>query len=105
MKMRKSRMRQIALILLMSVLCGCVEQKTRSEKSPPDDLSASGIHWQDWSPAAFEQADREKKLVLLHLGAGWCHWCHVMEHETYRDPQVVALIEAHYIAIHVDQDS
>ncbi|HEX3356237.1 MAG TPA: DUF255 domain-containing protein [Tepidisphaeraceae bacterium] len=68
------------------------------------DLLASGISWQDWSSAAFEQAANEHKLVLLHLGAGWCHWCHVMEHETYRDPKVGELIKAHFVAIHVDQD-
>ena len=48
---------------------------------------------------------REKRLVLLDLVAVWCHWCHVMEETTYRDPEVVAQIRAHFVAVRVDQDS
>jgi uncharacterized protein YyaL (SSP411 family) len=53
----------------------------------------------------FVRAQAEKKLVLLDLGAVWCHWCHVMEETTYRDPEVVGLIGRHFIAVRVDQDS
>lgn len=66
---------------------------------------ARPIAWQDWSEAAFARAAKERRFVLLDLGAGWCHWCHVMEETTYRDPQVVRLIKAHYVPIHVDQDT
>ena len=64
-----------------------------------------GIAWQPWSDRIFEKAKEEKRFVLLDLGAGWCHWCHVMDEVTYADPQVVALIRAKYIAVRVDQDS
>ena len=64
-----------------------------------------GIAWQDWSDAVFVRAQAEKKLVLLDLGAVWCHWCHVMDETTYRDPKVVGLIGRHFIAVRVDQDS
>jgi uncharacterized protein YyaL (SSP411 family) len=63
------------------------------------------IAWRDWSPAAFADAKREHKFVLLDLQAVWCHWCHVMDKETYSDPKVIALINAHYIAVRVDQDA
>ena len=53
----------------------------------------------------FAQAKREHKFVLLDLHAVWCHWCHVMDTTTYADPKVVALIQAHYIAVSVDQDA
>ena len=43
--------------------------------------------------------------MLLDLGAVWCHWCHVMEEITYRDPEVIRLIGERYIAVSVDQDS
>jgi uncharacterized protein len=61
--------------------------------------------WEDWSSGAFARARLENRLVLLDLGAVWCHWCHVMEETTYRDARVVALIESRFVAIRVDQDA
>jgi uncharacterized protein YyaL (SSP411 family) len=63
------------------------------------------IAWQDWSEKAFAQAARERRLVLLDLGAVWCHWCHVMDETTYRDPEVVQLLKEHFVPVHVDQDA
>jgi len=63
------------------------------------------IAWADWSDAAFARAKAERRLVLLDLGAVWCHWCHVMDETTYRDPGVVSLIADHFVAVRVDQDS
>jgi uncharacterized protein YyaL (SSP411 family) len=48
----------------------------------------SAIAWTDWSDAAFARARADNRLVLLDLGAVWCHWCHVMEETTYKDPEV-----------------
>jgi uncharacterized protein YyaL (SSP411 family) len=64
---------------------------------------APGIDWQPWSDKVFEQAAAEHKFVLLDLGAGWCHWCHVMDQLTYSDPQVIKLLRQKYIAVRVDQ--
>jgi len=64
-----------------------------------------GIEWQPWSDAVFARAKAEKKLVLLDVVAVWCHWCHVMDDITYRDPAVVKLVREHYIAVRVDQDA
>jgi uncharacterized protein len=66
---------------------------------------ANEIHWQPWSDSIFEQAKQQNRFVLLDLGTGWCHWCHVMEEITYADPAVVDLIRSHYLAIRVDADS
>jgi uncharacterized protein len=63
------------------------------------------IDWQPWSDSIFEKARKEHRFVLLDLGAVWCHWCHVMEEITYRDPKVIALIKQRYIAVRVDQDA
>jgi len=63
------------------------------------------IRWQGWSDDLFAQAKRENRLVLLDLEAVWCHWCHVMDETTYKDPQVAAIIAKGYIAVKVDQDS
>jgi uncharacterized protein len=68
--------------------------------------SAAGpIAWQPWSDAAFAQAKREHKFVIMDLEAVWCHWCHVMDETTYKDPGVTALLGASYVAVKVDQDS
>lgn len=63
------------------------------------------VPWQGWSDQAFEQARTSNRYVLMHLGAVWCHWCHVQEATTYRDPQVLALISKHFVPVYVDQDS
>ncbi|RXH54117.1 thioredoxin domain-containing protein [Granulicella sibirica] len=63
------------------------------------------IVWHPWSDEIFAQAAREHKFVLLDLEAVWCHWCHVMDQETYRDPAVRRLMTKSYIAVKVDQDS
>ncbi len=67
--------------------------------------SAPVIQWQPWSEEIFARARRKNKFVLMDLEAVWCHWCHVMEETTYRDPAVVALINSRYLAVRVDQDS
>jgi uncharacterized protein YyaL (SSP411 family) len=62
------------------------------------------IHWHEWGAEAFETAKRENKPILLDIGAVWCHWCHVMDRESYEDPEVAALINQHFVAIKVDRD-
>lgn len=65
----------------------------------------ANIDWQPWSDSIFEKAQQEHRFVLLDLGAVWCHWCHVMDEITYQDPKVIALINARYFAVRVDQDA
>ncbi len=67
--------------------------------------AADAIAWQPWSDAAFAAAKREHKFVIMDLEAVWCHWCHVMDETTYRDPKVISLMGARYVAVRVDQDS
>ena len=62
------------------------------------------IHWQEWGPEAFAQATREDKPVLLDIGAVWCHWCHVMDRESYEDETLAPLINEHFVAVKVDRD-
>ena len=66
---------------------------------------AGAIQWVGWSDGVFEQARKENRFVLLDLEAIWCHWCHVMDETTYRDPEVIRLLHERYIAVRVDQDS
>jgi uncharacterized protein YyaL (SSP411 family) len=62
------------------------------------------IQWHEWGEEAFALAAAQDKPVLLDIGAVWCHWCHVMDRESYEDPKLAAIVNQHYIAVKVDRD-
>jgi uncharacterized protein len=63
------------------------------------------LDWQTWSDKVFADAKHDRKFVLLDLEAVWCHWCHVMDANTYSDPAVIKILQSHYIVVKADQDS
>ncbi|RNF38410.1 thioredoxin domain-containing protein [Planococcus salinus] len=62
------------------------------------------VNWYPWSDAAFKRAAAENKPVFLSIGYSTCHWCHVMEHESFEDAEVAELLNDHFIAIKVDRE-
>ncbi len=62
------------------------------------------IRWHEWGAEAFATAQRENKPMLLDIGAVWCHWCHVMDRESYDDPELAAIVNEHFVAVKVDRD-
>lgn len=62
------------------------------------------VQWREWGEAAFELARQQDKPILLDIGAVWCHWCHVMDRESYENEEIARLINEHYIPIKVDRD-
>src|SRR3984957_1485977 len=62
------------------------------------------VQWHEWGPAAFARAASEDKPILLDIGAVWCHWCHVMDGESYEDPHLAEVINQNFIAVKVDRD-
>ncbi len=62
------------------------------------------IDWHEWGDAAFEKARAEQKPVLLDIGAVWCHWCHVIDRESYENAEIAELINKLYVAVKVDRD-
>jgi uncharacterized protein YyaL (SSP411 family) len=62
------------------------------------------VQWHEWGQEAFDKAKQQNKPVLLDIGAVWCHWCHVMDRESYEDPEVAQIINENFIAIKVDRD-
>jgi uncharacterized protein YyaL (SSP411 family) len=62
------------------------------------------IQWHEFGEEAFAEARSANKPMLLDIGAVWCHWCHVMDRESYDDPEVAAIVNEHYIAVKVDRD-
>ena len=62
------------------------------------------IDWNEWGEEAFAKARMEEKPVLLDIGAVWCHWCHVIDRESYENPEIAAMINKLYIPVKVDRD-
>ncbi len=62
------------------------------------------VRWNEWGEEAFALAQRENKPVLLDIGAVWCHWCHVMDRESYENAEIAGVINEHFIAVKVDRD-
>jgi uncharacterized protein YyaL (SSP411 family) len=62
------------------------------------------VRWHPWGDAAFARAQSEDKPILLDIGAVWCHWCHVMDRESYENPRIAALINELFVAVKVDRD-
>ena len=62
------------------------------------------VDWFPWGPEAFEKAKREKKLIFLSIGYSSCHWCHVMERESFSNAEVAAILNAEFVCIKVDRE-
>ena len=62
------------------------------------------IDWHEWGAAAFERAKSEDKPILLDIGAVWCHWCHVIDRESYENAEIAKIINEHFVAVKVDRD-
>jgi uncharacterized protein len=62
------------------------------------------INWFEWGDAAFARAQAEDKPILLDIGAVWCHWCHVIDRESYENPEIAKVINEHFVPVKVDRD-
>jgi uncharacterized protein YyaL (SSP411 family) len=62
------------------------------------------IDWHEWGDAAFSRAKSEDKPILLDIGAVWCHWCHVIDRESYENPEIAKIINEYFVAVKVDRD-
>lgn len=75
------------------------------EKSPYLLQHATNpVDWYPWSEEAFEKARQEDKPVFLSIGYSTCHWCHVMEHESFEDQQIANYLNEHFVAVKVDRE-
>jgi len=62
------------------------------------------VHWEPWGKDALERAKKEDKPILVSIGYAACHWCHVMEHESFENEDVAAIMNEHFINIKVDRE-
>jgi uncharacterized protein YyaL (SSP411 family) len=79
--------------------------KLISQKSPYLLQHADNpVDWYPWAEEAFEKAKKENKPVLLSIGYSTCHWCHVMAHESFEDPEVAKLMNETFVSVKVDRE-
>ena len=62
------------------------------------------VDWYPWGDAAFTRAREEDKPIFLSIGYSTCHWCHVMEHESFEEPNLAELLNRHFVSIKVDRE-
>jgi len=99
------RLRPIALLTALALGPACGHGDAPAAPSSPAPAVASETAWVDWAPESFERAQREDKIILINVIASWCHWCHVMDEETYADPEIATLLREHFVTIRVDSDA
>jgi hypothetical protein len=103
----------IGILLFLIAGAGCTNTNTTTPTATSEGQTATPaaahhattIQWEKYSDDVFTRAKQQNKLVLIDLEAVWCHWCHVQDEKTYTDPKVIELMNAHVIAVKVDQDS
>jgi uncharacterized protein YyaL (SSP411 family) len=82
-----------------------VENRLKDSVSPYLRSAAhQPVDWHEWGEEAFERARSENKPILLDIGAVWCHWCHVIDRESYENPEIAAFINRFYVPVKVDRD-
>ena len=82
-----------------------MSNRLQYEKSPYLRQHADNpVDWYPWGREAFEKAEREDRPVFLSVGYSTCHWCHVMAHESFEDPDVAAILNERYVPVKVDRE-
>ena len=89
--------------------------KTEHPQHPPNHLEGqtspyllqhlyNPVDWYPWGPEALDRAAHEQKPIFLSIGYAACHWCHVMERESFEDHEIAAYLNEHFVAIKVDRE-
>jgi uncharacterized protein len=87
------------------VLSSANENRLKDSASPYLRSAAhQPIDWHEWGDAAFARAKAEDKPILLDIGAVWCHWCHVIDRESYENVEIAKIINEHFVPVKVDRD-
>ncbi len=124
MKLRICKYNIIILLLLFQLSCSTGQEKskqmelkqTNAQETPFTNKlinetspyllqhAHNPVNWYPWGDEAFEKAKRENKLVLISIGYSSCHWCHVMEHESYENEAIAKIMNDKYVCIKVDRE-
>jgi uncharacterized protein YyaL (SSP411 family) len=105
----------LALLLSCTLLPAAAPPAKKPARAKPNRLARESspyllqhahnpVHWYPWGPEAFARAKKEKKLVFLSIGYSSCHWCHVMEKESFANQSVAKILNDHFVCIKVDRE-
>src|SRR5438552_15784032 len=108
-------MRRVSLVISAGLLIGAVARPAEPPTRPVNRLARESspylrqhahnpVDWFPWCPEAFEKARNEKKLVFLSIGYSSCHWCHVMERESFANADLAKVLNASFVCIKVDRE-
>jgi uncharacterized protein YyaL (SSP411 family) len=117
--MKTKTLTTIMALLMLSFSCGQTQVNNNHKQSVmykyTNDLihesspyllqhAHNPVNWYPWGEKAFKKAKEEHKLVIISIGYSACHWCHVMEHESYEDTTVARIMNEHFVSIKVDRE-
>ncbi|MDO8644678.1 MAG: thioredoxin domain-containing protein, partial [bacterium] len=96
----------VALLSLFCLSCAMEPHNRLGKEKSPYLLQHKDnpVHWFPWGPAAFETAKKENKLIFLSIGYSTCHWCHVMEEDSFERKEVADVLNRDFISIKVDRE-
>ncbi|HWR76259.1 MAG TPA: DUF255 domain-containing protein, partial [Thiobacillus sp.] len=97
----------LLLILLLPAAAGAADPVNRLVDHPSPYLALHGsdpVAWQEWNADTLARAKRENKLLFVSVGYFACHWCHVMQRESYKNAQIAALLNRDFIPVKVDRE-
>ena len=97
----------LLLILLLPAAAGAADPTNQLANHPSPYLALHGhdpVAWQEWNADTLARARRENKLLFVSVGYFACHWCHVMQRESYKNPQIAALLNRDFIPVKVDRE-
>lgn len=112
----KMRFRQVLLTVFTALvmLIACTPNKGQKQEGTNALINESSpyllqhaynpVDWNPWGETALKQAKDEDKLIIISIGYAACHWCHVMEHESFEDSLIAAKMNANYVSIKVDRE-
>ena len=107
-------------LLLLSIACQAQDSKPQADKTGQEKRQGNHlihesspyllqhaynpVDWYPWGEEALQKAQSENKLLIISIGYAACHWCHVMEHESFADPEVARIMNEHFVSIKVDRE-
>ncbi|MCK5918447.1 MAG: DUF255 domain-containing protein [Cocleimonas sp.] len=97
----------LSILLLSAFLASCNKESATEATKQTGTVKVSSskeVAWNRWTPAAFEQAKKTNRLVLVDFSAEWCGFCKKMDKTTWRDPQVLAVINENFIPVKVEDE-
>jgi uncharacterized protein YyaL (SSP411 family) len=98
-------MKKLITLLLIALSLSATNRLIDEDSPYLRSHAANPVDWYPWSQSAFDKAEKEHKLIFLSIGYSTCHWCHVMEEESFEAKTIAGLLNANYISIKVDKES